>query len=304
MKPTLSINKGNIENKYTTLGLTELLTFLVDSDLFNITYHEDGVGGIKGPRAATLYYNDKKVYLDMWEYSLPTYSMEAYNFNFDLIIKIQQRPMTEDVFERACQRKNVFLNLTQEERLKYYQKIVPWTFFPSRMMKQFIGKEDELEKLPSERFGFFCGKTWKCRHHISNKLKDDGVELVGSNQGLRRGKPLTDAEYIDKMRKSKFGITLYGRGSFFSEAKNRREIDYMMLKKPLLMNYKPCYYDPLIEGKHFIYFDLNTDLKKLEELYNIDEIAENGYQWYKKNATPMGAANTFLQIMKDKFGEE
>jgi hypothetical protein len=69
------------------------------------------------------------------------------------------------------------------------------------------------------------------------------------------------------------------------------------------MNYKPFYYNPLVPGKHFIYMDEDTDIKNLENLYNIEEIAQNGYEWYKENASPMGAAKTFLKIMKDKFGE-
>ena len=70
-KPTLAINKFDLENRFGTLGLTELLTYLIESDLFNITYHTDRIGITKGIRAAILYYNDKKVYFDLWEYALP-----------------------------------------------------------------------------------------------------------------------------------------------------------------------------------------------------------------------------------------
>jgi len=106
------------------------------------------------------------------------------------------------------------------------------------------------------------------------------------------------------MRTSKYGLCLHGRGSHFTEAKNRREIDYMLLKKPLLLNYDPNYYNSMIDGKHYIKINEKTSLENLEKEYNIDEIAQNGYQWYKDNASPMGAANTFLQIMKDRFGHE
>ena len=67
------------------------------------------------------------------------------------------------------------------------------------------------------------------------------------------------------------------------------------------MNYKPYYYNELVPGKHYIYIDQNTDFNNLEKMYNIDEIAQNGYQWYKDNASEIGAAQSFLQIMKDKF---
>jgi hypothetical protein len=69
------------------------------------------------------------------------------------------------------------------------------------------------------------------------------------------------------------------------------------------LNYKPHYYNPLINGKHYIYVNEKTDLKKLDEQYNIKEIAENGYQWYLENASKNGAAKVFSQIMKSRFGE-
>ena len=69
------------------------------------------------------------------------------------------------------------------------------------------------------------------------------------------------------------------------------------------MNYKPYYYNPLVEGKHYIYINENTDFKKIEDMYNIEEIVQNAYQWYKENASPLGTAQTFLKIMNDKFGQ-
>ncbi len=302
MKPVLKVNKVDMANPCHTLGMTELLTYLVESGLFEIDYHDERIPGGKSERASLLIYNDKRVYLDLWEYSMPTYSGKSYRANLDLIIKLQHTNLTPEIFERRCQRKNMFQDLTPEQRRNYFLKVVPWTFFPSRMMKQFIGKEDTLEKLPSERLGFFCGKGWKCRYAMKQILEQK-IEYIKSSQELRHGRPLTDEEYIHKMRTSKYGVCLHGRGSHFSEAKNRREIDYMMLKKPLLMNYRPFYYNPLVEGKHFIYMNEKINLENLENLYNIDEIAQNGHEWYKENASPMGAAKTFLQIMKDKFGE-
>ena len=40
MKPILGINLKDIQNVYHTLGMTELLTYLKDSGVFNITHHE------------------------------------------------------------------------------------------------------------------------------------------------------------------------------------------------------------------------------------------------------------------------
>lgn len=302
-KPKLLISNRGKKNPGRILGMSELLGFLEDSGKFDIGYHDDYVNVTKGDSATILYYNDKKIYLDLWEYSLPTYSSRAYNAEFDLIIKLQHKRLSMPLLRRVCRRKKILDHLSQDEIKAYTDKMVPWTFFPSRMMKQFIGKEDEIEQRPIEREGFFCGKCWKARGPMKRRLEKFGIEFVGSNQALRRGRPLTDSQYLNKMMTSKYGIVLHGRGSHFTEAKNRREIDYMILKKPMLLNYKPYYYNALENGKHYIYIDEKTEIDKLEEMYNIDEIAENAYQWYLKNATPEGAVNVFLQIMQDRFGE-
>lgn len=303
MKPTLSLNKSDVSSMYNTLGMAELFGYLINSDLFDISFHEERVRAGKGERGGLLIYNNKRIYVDFWEYAMPTYTTEAYNANLDLIIKLQHCNQDPERFEHNCVRKGTFRALTKEQRLEYWKKIVPWTFFPSKMMKRFVGKEDEIKPIETKQLAFFCGKEWRCRHSMRDKLKKDGIEWLTSSQEWRTMRPLTDDQYLDKMMSSKYGLVLHGRGSHLTEGKNRREIDYMMLKKPLLLNYKPHYYNPLEAGKHYIFIDEKTDFKELDKMYNIDEIAANGYQWYKANASPMGSAQTFLKIMTDRFGQ-
>jgi len=306
MKPSLAINQSDLDNTRwdRTLGMRELLSYLRDSNLFDISYHKEKVSIAKGMRATILIYNDKRVYLDLWEYNLPTYSNKILRLDFDLIIKLQHKKMSQSHVEAVSKRKGLLKERTPEERWEFVEKIVPWTFFASRIMRPFIDKEDEIEQLPIERMGFFCGKEWWPRHKMIAKLKEDeNIEYYASDQ-MTRDLPLNDDEYVHAMRTSKYGVVIHGRGSHMTEYKNRREIDYMILKKPILMNYKPYYYNSLEEGKHYIYIDENTDFTKLESMYNIEEIAQNGYQWYKENASPEGASKSFLQIMNDKFKEE
>jgi len=301
-KPTLSINQKNIDNKFGTLGLTELICYLRDSGEFDISYHDEEIKMTKGDRAGILYFNGKKIYLDVWEYSLPTYSKKVYNSEFDLIIKLQHPNWNEKMFNKKCNRKKILDHVTPEERMEYIRKIVPWTFFASRMLRPFIDNEDAIVSKPIERTGFFCGKAWRSRKAMTKKIEEIGIEVIRSNQGTRRGKPLSNEDYLHKMQTSKYGLVLHGRGSHVTEAKNRREIDYMLLKKPLLLNYKPNYYNPLVKGKHYIHINEKTDFEKIESEYNIDEIAEAGYQWYLDNASPNGVVKTFLQIMNERLG--
>lgn len=298
-KPTLSICDADIKNIWGTLGLKELLSCLINSGSFDISYHKEKFSVMRGERGTTLYYNGKKIYIDLWDYSIPTHTEEMFNGKFDLIIKLQHPLITEERFEKECQDKKIYLSHSQEERLAFFRKIIPWTFFCSRMLRPFIGKEDQIQPEPIERLGFFCGKDWKCRRPIKNKLIQENIPYLMSDQETKK-LPLTLEEYLQWMKTSRLGIIIHGRGAWMAEDKNRREIDYMMLKKPLLLNYKPNYYNPLVEGKHYIYIDANTDFKKLETMYNIDEMAMNGYQWYKENASEEGVTKTFLQIMKDR----
>jgi len=303
-KSLLRINKSNVtaQHRNRTLGMRELLLSLVESNLFDISYHNDTLSTLRGERASIIYYNDKKIYLDLWEYCSPTYTTNAYDANFDLIIKLQDKPLTRDIVEKWSKRKGLLNQISAEERWEYTQKIIPWTFFPSRLMLKFVGQEESLQQSPVDKLGFFCGKAWRYRKNMMQKIKDAGMEVTKSKQEHRFTRPLNDKDYLKRMQTSKYGIILKGKASYYTEGKNRREIDYMMLKKPLLMNYKPYYYNPLVEGEHYIYIDEKTDYNNLENLYNIKEIANNGYEWYKNNASKYGAAKVFLQIMNDKFG--
>lgn len=308
MNPKLSVCNYDLKNPWQTLGLVELLTFLIKSNQFNVIYHDDKISTGKTERSTLLYYNDRKIFVDFWDYAMPTYTDTIFKSDMDLIIKIQHPKTTFETFNNTCISRKMYVSATIEQKQTFFNKLSSWTFFCSRMMKPFIGREELIEPLPVKQLAFFCGKTWKCRRHMMDKLRSDGIEFLDSDQGganankgrPSQGKVLTNEEYLNKMKSSKYGLVLHGRGSCFSEAKNRREIDYMMLKKPLLLNYRPNYYNPLVENKHYIYVDEKTDYNKLETMYNINEIAMNGYQWYKDNASEIGVVKTFLQIMNDK----
>jgi len=302
-KIKLEIHEKKRNGSYGTLGMPFLINSLRDSDLFEVGYHNETFKTARDFRSILLLCNGKKVCVDFWEYPAPTYTSGAYNYGFDLIVKIQDRNIPIKKVHRYLNRKKM-LPKSIEELTEYKSKIVPWTFFPSRIFEKYVGKEDELikDQVEVDKLGFFCGKAWKCRNKIMSKLSEQGIETWKSDQGNRRGgRKLKDDEFINYMRRSKYGIVLAGRASMVTDQKNRREVDYMMMKKPLLLNYKPYYYNEFVEGKHYIYIDDNTDLKTLEDRYNIEEIAKNGHQWYLDNVRPKQAAEVFRKILKDKL---
>jgi len=267
--------------------------------MFNVSFHnEEEPERHKSQRATTMYFNGAKIYVDFWDYPSPTFTKETFLDDYGLIIKLQMPKMNHDEFEKKCIDKNNLMDISYERRHFVFDKITPWTFFNSRMFNPYILFQKALPEMNIERVGFFCGKTWRTRKKMCEKLKSSGVEVVESDNKYKSSTALTQKEYIQKMFTSRYGIVLHGRGSHFTEAKNRREIDYMLLRKPLLLNYRPNYSDPLIEGVHYIYIDEKTDFKSIEDKYNVDEIAENAYEWYLRNASPIGVAKSFMEIMK------
>ncbi|MFA5313782.1 MAG: hypothetical protein WC375_10795 [Methanomassiliicoccales archaeon] len=297
----LLVNKANLDWNFCTLGLNDIIGHLINSGKFEVGYHEEQVVVDRNFRATILIVEGKRIYVDFWEYSLPTYSKPVWDANFDLIIKLQHRSMTHEDFERECSHSKLFQDRTKEERKAFLDKIVPWTFFPSRMMMKYVGKENELTPLPTKQLSFFGGKYWKCRGPMIKKLQEQGIECLQSDR-LEYKVAITDDEYLEKMRSSQFGVVLAGRRSGFTDSKNRREIDYMMMKKPLMINYHPLYYNPLVEGKHYIFIDTNNKLKDLASMYNIDEMTREAYEWYEHNATPQGVVESFVQILRERLG--
>ncbi len=297
----IKINQYQLHDDSGTLGMSYILKSIHDSNLFDVSWHDELMDVGRGCRATILKVEDKKIYLDFWEYSCPTYTSTIVNYNFDLIIKLQHNNIGFNKAWEYLVRKGMFPADMREKVESFYVKMCPWTFFPSKNMMQYIGKEEQLWNHDIATMGFFCGKMWKSRGPMKKYLRNNNIEILSSDQGLRHGKTLTDEIFIKKMLESKYGIVLCGKSIAITDAKNRREIDYMMMKKPLLLNYKPFYYDPLIEGKHYIFLNENTQLDKIESCCNIDEMVENAYEWYLRNASPHGVALSLKKLLKEKL---
>ena len=164
-KPTIRLNKKDLDSGCNgTLGAKYLLSHLSDTKYFDVEWHGEKVKTMRGERATIIYYNDHKIYLDLWEYPTPTHTPNVFNANFDLIIKLQHNDRPIKRFHRYWNRKKLLSSLSKEEKEEFYNKIVPWTFFPSKMFLPHVGKE--FEQLPIEQIGFFCGKSWRSRGRI------------------------------------------------------------------------------------------------------------------------------------------
>lgn len=284
-----------------TLGMGYTLRSLKNSELFEIGEHDYYFSACRSYRGTTILVGNKKIFVDFWEYPTPTFTNETYNANFDLIIKLQWRNISFEQFLKESRKQNFLGNKSDEEIKSFYDKIVPWSFFPSRLMEPYIGQEQSLWSSEIKRDGFFCGKDWKCRRPGKKMVLSNNMEYIYSDQEKRNIIP--DVKFIEMMRESKYGIVLPGRGSWATDTKNRREIDYMMLKKPILMTYEPHYYNTLIPGHHYIKWN-GEKIEDIDKKFDLHFIAANGYKWYLENATPTGIASSFMKILNERFGNE
>lgn len=293
----LKINLDQIKDNGGTLGFEYIVGNLSKSNLFQVEDHKEKISTNKGFRGTILYFNGKKIYLDFWEYSAPTHTKEVFRADFDLIIKLQHINLGEKEYAKFIMHKRWLGDAQEPELISFYRKIVPWTFFPSKTFFPYIGREQDLISLPIEQLGFFCGRNWKARHPMKDTLDKAGIKYICNEV---EGQRISDEAFMHLMLSSQFGIVLPGRSTHVSDSKNRREIDYMMMRKPLLISYRPYYYDPLVEGKHYIFIDDKTNFKVLPDMYNIKEMTENAFQWYQRNASVNGIVQSFLKIMTDK----
>jgi hypothetical protein len=106
------------------------------------------------------------------------------------------------------------------------------------------------------------------------------------------------SEYLKMMNESKYGLSIRGYGG-----KCNREIELLALGTvPLLTSeVDTTYYDPLIQGLHYVNVDSPSDAQK-----KMDTINENrwkymslaGRRWYKRNCSTKGSFETTKRIIE------
>ena len=210
MVNNISINSDRIDTDL-AMGLRYLLKGIQTTPNANITKHTYvHETSSKSPMGSVIYVNDKKIYLDVWEYGSPTFLIETIKENFDLIIKLQLSKLSVDSYMNHKTLKALVAECGEFKFREFVGKMTPWTFFPSSSFERFSGKEQDLIKNKSEnRLAFFCGKFWKSRHVALNKLREDNLELIESDRKML--KSISDVELIEKMLDSRIGLVLAGR---------------------------------------------------------------------------------------------
>ena len=294
-KIKISINRAQSDS-VKGLGLPLFLHAIKTSDLFDVGYHDE----VCLPRHITLQSvlvcNGKKVLLDTYESAYTTCAKEVMKGDYALILKLQHKNMPlEDI---VCFLSSITKEYSPDELHAFYNKTVPWTFFHSRMFERDWLKDAMYTPSSHNKVGFFCGRGWDRRQARIAELRQCGLEVLCSNHGGVPDMRLRNKDFIDRMLSSRLGIIMEGIDSPITDGKNRREMDYMLVRKPIVMDYKPCYYNPLVPGKHYIYWDRNiADISAEYTDADLAEIEHNAHEWYTKNASRHGMASSLHQIL-------
>jgi len=161
--------------------------------------------------------------------------------------------------------------------------IRPWIFWPRRPSIL----EDHLECLPWDARttdSIFIGNFENDvqEHHRTNIDWQESVTEYHCTAGFTH--KFSQEEYLEKLKKSKYGLCLRGFGS-----KCHREVELMALGTvPLITKYVniDSYYDPPVEGVHYIRVESPEDA-----VAKVSEISEETWtmmskachQWYMNN---------------------
>lgn len=161
--------------------------------------------------------------------------------------------------------------------------VKPWIFWPRRPSVV----EEHIERLTWEERtteSIFIGNF---ENDVQEKFRTgidwmDAVTEYHCTAGTQH--KFTQEEYLDMLKQSKFGLCLRGFGS-----KCHREVELMAMGTvPLITEHASIdsYYDPPVEGKHYIRVNSPEDAKhKVREITKEkwEEMSKACHQWYLDN---------------------
>tara|TARA_Y100000034_G_scaffold135228_1_gene206241 strand:- start:5116 stop:6021 length:906 start_codon:yes stop_codon:yes gene_type:complete len=104
-------------------------------------------------------------------------------------------------------------------------------------------------------------------------------------------------EYIHKLKRTKWGLSLKGRQRNH-DGKNRRECEYSSCGMPMALNYQPTYDFSFEAGKHYVLLSKPEDLEKLRD---IDPMPyhEASMDVYEKYFSPVGMSKMLLNMVRE-----
>lgn len=105
-------------------------------------------------------------------------------------------------------------------------------------------------------------------------------------------------EYIEILKKCKWGLILQGGNKYNCDGKNTREIEYASCGMPLVLNYCPTYDFSFEPNKHFLYLEKPEDLEKLEYI-NPEPYAKASEELWHKYFKPESAVSYLMELIHE-----
>jgi hypothetical protein len=107
-------------------------------------------------------------------------------------------------------------------------------------------------------------------------------------------------EFLEDLKKCKWGLCPKGKIYNGMDCKNRREVEYSSLGYPLVLNYKPVYPFEFEPMKQYVYIKDFTNLELLDEI-DPRPFAEQSKNVYANHFSPNGLSRTLMDVIKDKL---
>ena len=183
-------------------------------------------------------------------------------------------------------------------------KVLPWTMFHTEhatWLRYILTYRNRVRKTAKVYRSAFTGAS---RFHrrapwVAALEHIEGV-FLRTYEGSTANRVGTLDDYISMILEWGSGIILKGGCHRYTDGKNRREVEFGGLGIPMILNYRPHYYDDLTPDKHYIYAETVEDLPGCIERANGEEgkvCAYEAGQWWSRNAGNRGICESFMRIM-------
>jgi hypothetical protein len=206
--------------------------------------------------------NEQSFFIDDWDYHYPTSSLANANIphyylqeNKPTILKIQYTINNQSLYDKIYE--------------KFQIKVLPFIIFPNKVFNLSFNKWKYTDN--HEYLCFHTGRIWRERHKWVNYLNNSSFKKPDTS------KQLNEKDFESLLLKTKWGLILKGKGV----GKNRREVEYMSIGMPLVLNYKPEYPFPYNPDEHYVYLEKPSDIDKLIDL-DPKPFAEKSVEIYNK----------------------
>lgn len=238
--------------------------------------------------------NGEYIYLDCWDFSGPTWGV---------LHDLDDKPELAAVIK---------IQMARGSEWETDTPVVPWTMFHMDQ-QNYLENQEKYETIISHtttakihgavkgyRIGY-TGCMWRHREVWVEAIKKiPNSDVTAWPRSQRKHRPGTFMEWIHRVATWKIAIILQGKHDGRTEAKNRSEPQFASLNIPMILNYKPYYFNELTPGIHYIYCKAPEDLPECirrAELLN-PQSAFNANNWWWGNASARGIAHSFMQLMQ------